>query len=797
MSGEVHVHPSHAEDPTGYPPCRVAHSRKVMKGEDKSFAAPGAEWRGVRFDAFGLFDGHGGKDAAEHCAEAFVPALLNALDAPGPIPEDADPEDVFEDRVAEALARAFETVDAQFLARDIHSGATATMCVVNGRHVHSAAVGDSLATLDCGHGCAPVRLTPEHRLDTSAAERRRIEERGGEVRATAFEDGKPVGPLRVWPGGLAVSRSIGDRDGKKGGVSSEPEVSQVLVPDSQPGFRIVLASDGLWDAVTVKQASACGAKLGTGPCAAALCKLAQKQKDNRDDITVMVVDYLANSNDKSPLTSKPPWRTELEVRWPLGRNGRNGRKRYDPVQPASARRKLRVEGDAEAERVEREAIEAARARAAAAVADSTINSTAGANARRLAELEAYERSKASAVDGDDGWEEVGKGHAGRGFESSPPQKSASPPVPKGAKGPGAGKEKKTAERVGKKPGGGRGGRGGDGVKSGRGGGRGGGAHEDVAAAMDGLNIEEPSQPGAKPPLPRPRIDLSSSADDAAPGLEVPTPERAASDSPVDDARSPIKKKSRKGKKERAAERASREAEAADRAVAFLPQQPHHPQPHHPQPHHPHPHHPQHPHHPHSQPPVDHRALLELQHRALAEMHARHLRAHEAYLHGDQSPLAATGHHSPPPPPPPAGAHPLFTPPPHITAAHHAAAGASPVHQGSPVHQDPAPPASPGIGDPPEAGGDGSVAKKPKPKRKGKRERAMERARLAASAGAAGAGGGVPPPPAPPAPPPHLVMAHGHHPMPPPPLPGGMGLGWHPGMMPAPPHHMPLGPWPGN
>ena len=774
MSGEVHVHPSHAEDPTGYPPCRVAHSRKVMKGEDKSFAAPGAEWRGVRFDAFGLFDGHGGKAAAEHCAEAFVPALLNALDAPGPTPEDADPEDVFEDRIADALARAFDDVDAQFLARDVHSGATATMCVVNGRHVHSAAVGDSLATLDCGHGCAPVRLTPEHRLDTSASERRRVEERGGEVRATAFEDGKPVGPLRVWPGGLAVSRSIGDRDGKKGGVSSVPEVSQVLIPDSQPGYRLVLASDGLWDAVTVKQAAQCGAKLGTGPCAAALCKLAQKQKDNRDDITVLVVDYLADARDKSPLTNKPPWRTELEVRWPLGR------RRYDPVQPASARRKARVDGDAEAERVEREAIDAARARAAAADA---ADATAAANARRLAELEAYERSKASALDGDDGWEEVGKGH-GRGVESSPPRES--PPVPR------AKKEKKT-DAGGKKPGGGRGGRGADGVKSGRGGGRagrggrGGGTHEDVAAAMDGLNIEEPA--GAKPPLPRPRSSPPP-IDGAAPGLEVPTPERA-SDSPIDDARSSIKKKSRKGKKERAAERASRDAEAAAAPNRLQPHHPHHPQ--HPQPQHPQPQHPQqhphHPHHPHSQPPVDHRALLELQHRALAEMHARHLRARDAYLHGDQSPLA-TGHRSPPPPPPPpAGAHPLFTPPAHI-AAHHAAGGSA-----SPVHQGAAPPASPGVGDPPEAGGDGSVAKKPKPKRKGKRERAMERARLAASAGAAGADGGVPPP----APPAHLVMAHGHHPMPPPPppLPGGMDLGWHPGMMPAPPHHMPPGPWPGN
>ena len=381
---------------------------------------------------------------------------------------------------------------------------------------------------------------PEHRLDTSASERRRIEDRGGEVRATAFEDGKPVGPLRVWPGGLAVSRSIGDRDGKKAGCRPSPRFRR-FCSRPQPGFRIVLASDGLWDAVTVKQASACGAKLGTGPCAAALCKLAQKQKDNRDDITVMVVDYLVQIiNRKSPLTSKPPWRTELEVRWPLGRNGRNGRKRYDPVQPASARRKLRVEGDAEAERVEREAIEAARALEQQPPADSTISPTAGArNARRLAELEAYERSKASAVDGDDGREEVGKGHAGRGFESSPPQKSAPPPVPKGAKGPGAGKEKKTAERVAEETGG-TGRRGGDGVKSGRGGGRGGGAHEDVAAAMDGLNIEEPTRAGAKPLAPRPRIDLSSIRRRRGSGIrtEVPTPPNAASDSPVDDARSP-------------------------------------------------------------------------------------------------------------------------------------------------------------------------------------------------------------------------------------------------------------------
>jgi serine/threonine protein phosphatase PrpC len=97
-----------------------------------------------------------------------------------------------------------------------------------------------------------------------------------------------------------VSRTIGDRDGKKGGVISEPEVSRIVVADTQPGFRITLASDGLWDAASVKQgkyfpfttfrrliahtrltlffynqAAQCSGKLAAAAAAAALCKLAQ------------------------------------------------------------------------------------------------------------------------------------------------------------------------------------------------------------------------------------------------------------------------------------------------------------------------------------------------------------------------------------------------------------------------------------------------------------------------------------------------------------------------------------------
>lgn len=52
-------------------------------------------------------------------------------------------------------------------------------------------------------------MSGNHRLDSNKAERARAEAAGAEVAASVLE-GKPVGPLRVWPGGLAMSRSLGD-----------------------------------------------------------------------------------------------------------------------------------------------------------------------------------------------------------------------------------------------------------------------------------------------------------------------------------------------------------------------------------------------------------------------------------------------------------------------------------------------------------------------------------------------------------------------------------------------------------
>lgn len=68
-------------------------------------------------------------------------------------------------------------------------------------------------------------MSRSHRLEDNKAERERVLAGGSEV-AQSEVDGNPVGPLRVWPGGLAMSRTLGDHPA--GGVCTcEPDVRQV------------------------------------------------------------------------------------------------------------------------------------------------------------------------------------------------------------------------------------------------------------------------------------------------------------------------------------------------------------------------------------------------------------------------------------------------------------------------------------------------------------------------------------------------------------------------------------------
>jgi serine/threonine protein phosphatase PrpC len=72
----------------------------------------------------------------------------------------------------------------------------------------------------------------------------------GELSRSTLE-GKEVGPLRVWPGGLAMSRTLGDAEAGDL-VPGAPAVAQVTLPST--GARLVIASDGVWDVLDPKNA---------------------------------------------------------------------------------------------------------------------------------------------------------------------------------------------------------------------------------------------------------------------------------------------------------------------------------------------------------------------------------------------------------------------------------------------------------------------------------------------------------------------------------------------------------------
>lgn len=96
-----------------------------------------------------------------------------------------------------------------------------------------------------------IQLTRDQKPE-DPEELQRISKAGGRVQRLIDKAGNNVGPYRVWEQnvnapGLAMSRSIGDMVAKRLGVISEP-VCTSYTRNSGDLF-IVIASDGLWDAM--------------------------------------------------------------------------------------------------------------------------------------------------------------------------------------------------------------------------------------------------------------------------------------------------------------------------------------------------------------------------------------------------------------------------------------------------------------------------------------------------------------------------------------------------------------------
>ncbi|KAJ4956867.1 hypothetical protein NE237_013650 [Protea cynaroides] len=244
------------------------------------------------FSVFGIFDGHNGISAAIFAKENLLHNVMTA------IPQDIGREEWLQS-LPRALVAGFVKTDIEFQQRGETSGTTVTFVVIDGWTVTVASVGDSRCILDT-HGGVVCLLTVDHRLEENAEERERVTASGGEVGRLNVYGGTQVGPLRCWPGGLCLSRSIGDMDVGEY-IVPIPHVKQVKL--SNAGGRLIIASDGIWDALSSEMAAKSCRGLPAELAAKLVVKEALRSRGLKDDTTCLVVDIIPPEYSVLPPTS--------------------------------------------------------------------------------------------------------------------------------------------------------------------------------------------------------------------------------------------------------------------------------------------------------------------------------------------------------------------------------------------------------------------------------------------------------------------------------------------------------------
>ena len=217
-------------EPRGHMIAAVTHS---LKGEDASMSTV-LKANGRSLSVASIMDGHGGTQAAALCCTQ-LPARIESAVSSG-------------SSIEEACSQAFALCNEEIREAGMTSGTTATVIV----HDHAARrlvccnVGSSNALLITASEVS--RITVDHRLQGNAAEQERVRSAGAIVAYACHPTGGyPSGPLRMWPGGLATGRTIGDADCEDFAIC-EPAISAHEVPPT--GACVVACSDGVWDALS-------------------------------------------------------------------------------------------------------------------------------------------------------------------------------------------------------------------------------------------------------------------------------------------------------------------------------------------------------------------------------------------------------------------------------------------------------------------------------------------------------------------------------------------------------------------
>lgn len=272
---------------------------------------------------FGVYDGHGGSQAANFCKDRLHHALVEEFEVAmnvDNLSSNGNGENNWQMKWERAFADSFRKVDVEVgggvfrrddngevvVAEDCADriapetvGSTAVVAVVGGCQIIVSNCGDSRAVLSRG-GMA-IALSVDHKPDRED-ELARIEAAGGKV---INWNGH-----RIF-GVLAMSRALGDYY-LKPYVIPDPEVT--FTQRTEDDEFLILASDGLWDVLTNEEVCEAVRKRlarGHGSNASSSAKIREDAKypsvhaaaeylsrlalhrNSRDNITVVVVDLRA------------------------------------------------------------------------------------------------------------------------------------------------------------------------------------------------------------------------------------------------------------------------------------------------------------------------------------------------------------------------------------------------------------------------------------------------------------------------------------------------------------------------
>jgi len=216
--------------------CRHAMEDAWVVLPDASMESPG----NLRCAHFAIYDGHGGRLAAEYARKHLHQQVIAAG-----LPRELMNVKVAKKAIIEGFHRTDESLVQESTKGNWQDGATAVCVWVLGQMVVVANAGDAKAVLarstsTDGEGAVAdtksvlkaIVLTREHKA-IFPQERLRIQKAGGSV-----------GPNGRLQGRIEVSRALGDRHFKKVGLIATPDVHSFEL--TKKDHFIILGCDGLW-----------------------------------------------------------------------------------------------------------------------------------------------------------------------------------------------------------------------------------------------------------------------------------------------------------------------------------------------------------------------------------------------------------------------------------------------------------------------------------------------------------------------------------------------------------------------